>query len=183
MDQRATESKAVWKQAHEFMAPTVNDLERAISLFEKAIEIDNRNVLACSNLALIYASKLDDLERAEYYCMKGYAVTDIPPEITKPALGVDDIRAETDDNLNRIMMLIRLKQGRHNEAQDYLAKMAVFFDKYGKGWYRKGQEYWNDYQQRDENQGTASSSTSKSGCLASIVLFLALLILIVILNQ
>ncbi|MBI1924174.1 CHAT domain-containing protein [Candidatus Poribacteria bacterium] len=169
MEKRARKSKALCYKAFEFepVAPRIGrtsrkaDVQKAISLYEKAIEVDSRNVSAYHDLARIHALELNNLEKAEYYCRKGYGVTDIPPEIWTPGIGVDDVRAEVADDFNHLMMTIRLKQGKPREAQEYLNKMKSFFDAYSKGkYFTAKEEFWKlgrpHYSEREWEEAYAS---------------------------
>lgn len=146
MDQKALRSREVVEKAWQFAPPRGNDLQNAISLCEKAIEIDARNVLAYHCLARMYVRYINDLERAEYYCRKGFEVVDIPREIRTPAIGVDDIRAEVADDFNYLMMIVRLKQRNYDEAKKYLAYMESFFERHSKGKYNSAQREYDDNQ-------------------------------------
>jgi len=149
------------------------DVRKAIRLYEEAIAIDPRNVQAYHSLARIYLKdgEAKDVSRAEAYCSKGFAVTDIPPEISKPAIGVDDIRREWQDNFNQLMVYIRVAQGRHDESAEYLAKMKLFFDEYSKGGYLIAKkEFDNRYSGPSQS---SSSATGRTGCALVLVCFLA----------
>jgi len=163
----ARKSKEICDEAFKFEPVSVRmsggkaDVQKAISLYEKAIEVDSRNIQAYHSLARIYTIELNDLEKAEYYCRKGYEVTDIPPEISTPLIGVDDICAQAADDFNHLMMTIRLKQGKPNEAQEYLGKMKTFFDTYSKGKYHVALQEYQEYQ--DGSTSTSSTTTPKGG--------------------
>ena len=182
MDEKAKKSFEVLRKAWDFAPPMGNDLQRAISLYEKAIEIDSRNISAYYGLANIYTNKLDDLEKAEYYCKKGYEVTDIPSEISKPSIGVDDIRAESDDDFDKMMVMIRLKQGKIEEAKEYIDKMKIFFDKYSKGNYHVALNFLNEYQNTSSKNKVSSAKASKSGCLIPIIILIFILVMLIFLS-
>lgn len=186
MNERARKSKEICDEAFEFepvaarMSGGQADIQKAISLYEKAIEIDSRNVDAYHCLARIYALELNDLEKAEYYCQKGYEVTDIPPEIKTPAIGVDDVRAEAADEFNDLMVIIRLKQGRSREVQEYLNKMKAFFDRYSKGHYHTALQTFNESQQQADSRHPNASTTSQSrgggGCFSILLVLVGVAI-------
>jgi hypothetical protein len=59
MDQTAKESKELHNQALDCEG---TDIGKAIRLYKKALEIDDRNVLSCHNLAKLLLTKYEDLE-------------------------------------------------------------------------------------------------------------------------
>ena len=163
MDETASRSKEYWSQASS--CETRGDLEQAVALLRKAIETDNRNVLAYGNLARLYLTKLDDLKMAEYYCQQGYAVTDIPPEITAAPVWLDDIHEEVTADFDLWMMCIRLEQGRIEEARSLLNRIKAFFDKYSKGNYLTAKQIFEKKTQASEQDAEPVSTTaSRNGC-------------------
>lgn len=169
MDEGAKKSKELHNQALDYES---KDLDTAVRLYEEAIKTDPRNVLTYHNLAKIYLTKYDDLEKAEEYCRKGYEVQDIPPEITSAPVWLDDIHEEVHADLDLWMMYIRLQQGRINEARHYLNNIKSFHDKYSKGNYDTARQIFEKYEEKEstESAGYASSAGSKSGCLSLLSL-------------
>jgi hypothetical protein len=128
--------------------------------------LDNRqrNVLACVDLARLYVTKLNDLDQAEEYCRRGYAVEDIPPEITAAPPWLDDIHEEVRTDLGFWMMYIRMKQGRVEEARNYLENIRRFFEKYHKGGYLVAKEAFEEHLSARTKKAVPARSQSKSGC-------------------
>src|SRR5205085_12466900 len=97
-----------------------------------------------------------------------------------------NIHEEIHADLDLWMMYIRLKQGRINEARQYLNNIKSFHDKYSKGNYNTARQIFEKYadEENTESADYASSGNSKGGCLSLLslsavlaltsVLFLAL---------
>lgn len=168
MDDKAAKSKAIWGEAGTYVDPLPGrkeDVEKAIGLYEEALRVDSRNVLAYHDLARISLFKLKDIAQAEEYCRRGYAVKDIPREITS-APWIDDIREEVHSDLDNLMMNIRLKQGRVDEARQYLDNIRRFFEKYSKGNYRFAQETFDKY-----SSSTAERESSGGPCFIATAVY------------
>jgi tetratricopeptide (TPR) repeat protein len=162
MDENARKSKDLWRRAGD--CENRGDIDGAVELYKEAIGVDPRNVLAYQNLAKICITKLDDLERAENYCKKAYAVQDIPREITVAPVWLDDVREEVHADLDLWMMSIRLEQGDLDEAKRYLGNIKAFFEKYQKGNYLTAQKIFDRHVQTAGETQVLSTDTLKSGC-------------------
>jgi hypothetical protein len=158
MEESAKRSRELWEQAGKYELPgPKQDWNKAIELYEEAIRVDSRNVLAYQELAKINLVRLRNLEKAEYYCEQGYAVTDIPPEITQAPVWLEDIHEEVQMEFDFIMEGIRLQQGRIEEARHYLNNVKAYFDKYYKGPYLAAKEAFDKYSSQHASDSKATS--------------------------
>jgi tetratricopeptide (TPR) repeat protein len=170
MDEIARQSKEIWGKAAIYNLPGKRDPQKQIELYLEAIRIDDRNVLAYHDLAAIYLFNSEDADLAEHYCKKAYEVKDIPPAITQAPVWLENIHEEVNSDLDLLMMHVRLKQGRVEEAREYLGKVKSFFDKYNKGNYAVAKEAFEKYERTSLEQGAALATGGKSGCMLSLLL-------------
>jgi tetratricopeptide (TPR) repeat protein len=174
MDKKAKESMDVLYKAWDFDPPMGNDTNKAMSLAEKAIEIDNRNVSAYHLLARGYLKK-NDLDKAEKYCNLGYDVKDIPPEISKPSSGVEDVRREIADDFDQLICIIKQKQNKTDEVDEVLSRMREFFEEHSKGKYHVTKKEIDECRSGGE---TRTIEPQKSGSTTVVVVIIVVLLLI-----
>jgi len=177
MDEIAKESEEIRTQALHYEN---TDMAKAVELYNKSIQRDRRNVLAYHNLAKIHLTEPEfyDIDLAEKLCKEAYEIKDIPPEITSAPVWLDDIHEEVNSDLDLLMMFIRIKQDRTDEARQYLNNIKAFYDKYSKGNYQTAKQIFDKHEQQVTREATAyaSSRGSKSGCLSLLALLIVCLV-------
>ena len=163
--------------------PTSDDLNKAVSLLQKSIKLDERNILAYDSLSRIYLENFNDSQKAEEYCKKGLSIKDVPSSIKKVSPGFNNAVEESEDDFNNLMMLIKLKQGNQAEANTYLEKMKSYFEKHGKGNFHLAKNTFDEYTPVREAPQRSNATTTQSSSKGWLIVLIIIVIIIIFLSM